>query len=249
MGNWENHGQVRRLWQREALNTTFPWQKLQIIESTGHDHWVTSVWGRKGNLKGKRSLRKAQSLPARSRLFKTNSSVRCPKPSTALLWMSHPRDAGSSGRAVIEEGKEGLPWCTRRQDLTLFYNLTVLLTSRSADVHVEEHIYVVCSSPCSLPGMHWALQGTFPCLHADTSQSEQLLTSTMPWDERSQRSFYVILGRTFLHHLQCSSISHTGAWCLAVQEGEQWVGVLWGHRANWAFPHQEPAGWIPSLWL
>ena len=42
--------------------------------------------------------------------------------------------------AVVGEGKEELPWCPRGQDLTLFHNLAVLLlTSRSANAHVEEH--------------------------------------------------------------------------------------------------------------
>lgn len=90
------------------------------------------------------------------------------------------------GCAGVEEGKEELPQCPRGQDLTLFHNLAVLLlTSRSADAHVEEHISrndnykkeikkkkrtnsdvscrcVFYNSPSSLSGMHQALLGAIP---------------------------------------------------------------------------------------
>ena len=50
--------------------------------------------------------------------------------------------------------------------------------------------------------------------------------SAQAWDMRSQQGVCIVLGRSILHLLQCSGMSHAGAQCLAMQEGEQWVGAL-----------------------
>lgn len=70
-----------------------------------------------------------------------NSSVMSPK-TQHLFAMNDPSKGCRErwGCAGVEEGKEELPQRPRGQDLTLFHNLAVLLTSRSADAHVEEHI-------------------------------------------------------------------------------------------------------------
>jgi len=62
----------------------FVMTKNWMSESSDPSHWASSASGRKGNLRGKRSPRKAQSIPARDRLLQMNSSVRSPRPQHSL---------------------------------------------------------------------------------------------------------------------------------------------------------------------